>query len=409
MAESQIAGLFMTPEMYRANQRAEDERSAMAFAKLPLGQRADYGAALAGSQFGGALGRMLGGEDPQLRMITQQQQLLRGLDMSDPKALAQAAQRASDAGNPRMAQALIQQAMLLQKDSSVIAKNLRERQSLDPIHALIAAGKYTPPSVDRYRLSGVAADLELIDKPERLTQFGAERNAYSQEMFAGKNYSDLSPDQMKAVNVRITEEKGGVARQGAARFVMPGDKALADIPAFRHRVQTTIEPHLKAITASDQALEAIDLSLSTNNFIAFQAAKVQFARAISGAGDLSRRELEAAGADPSLIGGTADYISKMFTSTPTEDTQKKIRDTLNAIRKVASAKAKAEVAQQGRIALLSPGYTRESVNEALTFRELDPRQPLGTVTPQPKASLRNRPIIVKDGVWVFENTGTKAE
>jgi hypothetical protein len=100
---------------------------------------------------------------------------------------------------------------------------------------------------------------------------------------------------------------------------------------------------------------------------------VQFARAIAGAGDLSQRELKAAGADPSLLGGTADYLSSLFTSTPTTDTQNKIRTTLEAIRKVAAKKSSAEVEQQRKIALRSPGYNPDAVTEALTFPELAPR------------------------------------
>lgn len=152
--------------------------------------------------------------------------------------------------------------------------------------------------------------------------------------------------------------------------IMPGDKQLADIPAFRKQVQATIEPQLKTITSADQALQAINDSLATNNFASYRAAQVQFARAIAGAGDLSQKELRAAGADPSLLGGTQDYLSTLFTSTPSVDTQKKIRDTLTAIRTVAAKKANAEVDVQRKIALRSPGYNPEAVNAALDLPEL---------------------------------------
>ena len=152
--------------------------------------------------------------------------------------------------------------------------------------------------------------------------------------------------------------------------VMPGEKALADIPKFRRDVQATIDPQLKTINAADQSLQAINDSLATGNFAAYRAAQTQFARAISGAGDLSQKELKAAGADPSLLGGAADYLSTLFTSTPTQDTQKKIRDTLTAIRTVAARKAGSEVDQQLKMALRSPGYDPAAVKEALNFPEL---------------------------------------
>lgn len=172
--------------------------------------------------------------------------------------------------------------------------------------------------------------------------------------------------------------------------VMPGDRALADVPAFRASVQRTIEPQLKAITASDQALTAINDSLATNNFASYRAAQVQFARAIAGAGDLSQKELKAAGADPSLLGGAADVISTAFTGTPSEDTQKKIRSTLRAIMTVARKQAKNEVDQQRKIALRSPGFNAEAVNEALTFPQLQ-----GDAAPQPSAT-SNAPMYARN-------------
>ena len=151
--------------------------------------------------------------------------------------------------------------------------------------------------------------------------------------------------------------------------IMPGDAKLADIPAFRKQVQATIEPQLKAINSADQALQAINDSLATGNFVSFNAARVQLAKAL-GDSQLSRRDVEQAGGDPSILGGLFDATSRLFTGTPTADTQKKIRDTLTAIRNVAAKKAQAEVDVQRKIALRSPGYSPEAVNAALDLPEL---------------------------------------
>lgn len=150
---------------------------------------------------------------------------------------------------------------------------------------------------------------------------------------------------------------------------MPGDRQLADIPKFRRDVQATIDPQLKAINSADQALQAINDSLATGNFVSFNAARVQLAKSL-GDSQLSRRDVEQAGGDPSILGGLFDATSRLFTGTPTADTQKKIRDTLTAIRTVAAKKANAEVDAQRRIALRSPGYDPQAVNTALDFPEL---------------------------------------
>lgn len=176
--------------------------------------------------------------------------------------------------------------------------------------------------------------------------------------------------------------------------IMPGADKLADIPAFRASVQRTIEPQLKTIDATEQALTAINDSLRTGNFASYRAAQTQFARAIAGAGDLSQRELKAAGADPSLLGGTADYLSTLFSSTPTTDTQNKIRSTLQAIQTVARKRGKEEVDQQIGIALQSPGYNPQAVRQALTFPQLQgaqaPSVGAGDLAAQAAAELARR-------------------
>jgi len=172
---------------------------------------------------------------------------------------------------------------------------------------------------------------------------GADAERISLEKF-GKNYYDLTPDQRAAVN-KIVDAKEPSGKVSITN-VLPGTEKLVDIPAFRSSVQRTIEPQLKIIDATDTALAAIDDSIATNNFSSFRAAQTQFARAISGGGDLSQKELLAAGADPAILGGTADYLSKLVSGTPTLDTQNKIRNTLLAIRKVSLDKARGEIKQQ---------------------------------------------------------------
>ena len=110
MAESQIAGLFMTPEMYRQQQMQADRQRAAEYAQLAPEQRAAMGFFSAGQGLGRAAGTLLGAQDPQLQRITEQQQLLQGLDVADPESLMEAARRASQAGNTPLAMQLAQQA-----------------------------------------------------------------------------------------------------------------------------------------------------------------------------------------------------------------------------------------------------------------------------------------------------------
>jgi hypothetical protein len=261
-----------------------------------------------------------------------------------------------------------------------LAQAARERQQATPNDIQIANEIATledtlsqvenlPADPERTRAKNLLttrlAELRrLTTKGDKAASFGVEREAIAKELY-NKPFADLTQTEIAAVNKRVEAEKP----RTTITNVLPGDKTLADIPAFRASVQRTIDPQLKAVTAADNALENIQDSIDTNNFASFRAAQTQFARAISGSGDLSQKELLAAGADPSLLGGTADYVARLFTSTPTLDTQEKIKKTLLAIKKVSTNKAKTEIEAQRKIAYSNPGYEKARVDQALDFPE----------------------------------------
>jgi len=128
-----------------------------------------------------------------------------------------------------------------------------------------------------------------------------------------------------------------------------GIKEFKDIPDLRAKIIGVVDPFRKAVNATDMALESLDLSITQNNFAGFNAARVQLAKALSG-GDLSQKEIAAAGGDPSILGGLVDMASTAFTGTPSFDTQEKIKATIKAIRKVALKKGRDEIEVQRNIA-----------------------------------------------------------
>ena len=83
------------------------------------------------------------------------------------------------------------------------------------------------------------------------------------------------------------------------------------------------------------------------------------------------------GGEPSVLGGLADTASTMFTGTPTADTQKKIKSTLMAIRKVAREKGANELAIQRQIAQQS-GYDENQMKTIFNFPEFETK---GQATP----------------------------
>jgi hypothetical protein len=435
---SEILGLFTSPEMYQQQQDLMMQRQAAELAQLDPYQSVRFSAIRAGQQFGRGLAGLLGAEDPQLRMISARQSVLGGLDLGNPDSILTAARQLANAGDQQGALALADYARKAQADAALVAQRTQERSAasqpkelqvanaraglLQQRRAIEALPEDAPNRAEALQLiddtlaglpvSAEAApkfgekvegkSFELFDKPfsklttaerksvndairvegekaDKAPAYGTDREATAQELY-GKNFGDLTQTEKAAVNKRVDEEKGRVAEKGALRVPGQNSKEGAkDIPGFRDKVINTIDPFRKTVTAADSAISNISDSIKTSNFASFRAAQTQFARAISGAGDLSQKELKAAGADPSLLGGTADYLSTVFTSTPTKDTQQKLLSTLKAIRTVAAKKAKDEISNQKKIATRA-GFTQDDTELIFNFPEFEQRAGGGKTT-----------------------------
>jgi hypothetical protein len=403
-----VQSLFgVTPEMYQQNRQAQADQQALQYAKLSPFEQANFAIGRGATMLGSAAGRALGGEDPELARVTARQQISRQINYADPASIAKGVEMLSAAGDTQGAMMLADVARKAESEKALAlqrtAQANRETRQAVPNDIQIANEIATltdaqdqlmnqPASPDRDRAINLLTTR--LTQLERLTS-KADKVETKTEIQKLQEYAASLPAdspllaQVQAVIKAKSEPKGTTITN-----VMPGDKALADIPAFRASIQRTIEPQSKAVFAADNALVNIQDSIDTNNFTSFRAAQTQFARAISGSGDLSQKELLAAGADPSLIGGTADYLAKLFTSTPSLDTQEKMKKTLLAIKKVSTDKANAEINAQRQIAYSNPGYDKARVDQALIFPEFSGQS---TVTPlgsdyaaQAKAILEQR-------------------
>jgi hypothetical protein len=364
------------------------------FAQLDPFQQANFAIGRGANMLGGAIGGALGGQDPELQRITRRQQIASQINFTDPASIQQGMNALGDdvMGKQQLAQILRQQqesgALIAQRGAAAAASTAaagRERappttNEITNARALaLRAGAEGSPAYN----AAFNTELEKLTAPKeaRGPSFGAEAERVAAELFDNKTFADLTPTQKAVVNRRVDAESTARARATAPSFSMPGQKTLVDIPAFRAKVQSTIDPQAKAVFAADNALTAIEDSINTNNFVSFNAARVQLAKAL-GDSQLSRRDVEQAGGDPSLLGGLADTASKLFTGTPTLDTQNKIKKTLQAIKTVATNKANAEIDRQRKIALRSPGYDAAAVNAALDFPEFSAAPAAAAVAPQ---------------------------
>lgn len=411
---SEILGLFTSPEQYNMMQQQAQQNRALQFAQLDPFEKASYGIYQGAGQLANAGARLLGGEDPQLRMISQRQILAKEIDPADPESILRAAQKAGQMGDQQFALTLSDYARKAQSEMALAQQRMREgRAAATPQALQIAAAKaelmdrieqikQLPDSPEKTRALGVAQNTlnslqtvarqgqipdaieiareqarlqglaegtpeynkfvneridKLSSKADRVTAYGSDRNAIAQGEF-NKDFADLTQEQKKAVNAIADQEKRKVAEASAPK--LPGQKDVKDIPGFRDKLLQNVDPFRKTITSTDQGLQSINDSLKTGNFISFKAARTQLAKALD-SGTLSRKDIEDAGGDPSILGGAIDWASTKITATPSADTQNRMKSTLTAINRLARQKGQAELDVQRKIATRS-GFDQQDVD-----------------------------------------------
>ena len=156
---SDILGLFTSPQQYQQNQLAQFQNRAAQEVQLNPFQQAALGARTAGYQLGQGIGGALGGQDPQLQLISRRQQLLSQLDQSDPASFARVAKMASDAGDQELAygianagrQAAIQVAQANKERQLAVPADIQKAQMIPQIQDAIDQYKALPVSPERDR------------------------------------------------------------------------------------------------------------------------------------------------------------------------------------------------------------------------------------------------------------------
>lgn len=415
---SEILGLFTTPDQYNMMQQQALDARALQYAQLNPFQRAEMNLFRGGANLAGGIGSLLGVEDPQLRMIRQRQQLSQGLDISDPNAILQRAQQAAEMGDMQFATVLADYARKAQSELALTQQRLTEKTpekilasnrlgqlvlarekavrdnpalagtpELAALDAEIAslqrnvrgqvpdtmevakelALEAGPEGSDAYMKRYREELKRLTTKSDRAQMFGVDREAKSLELY-GMSFGDLDSTQRAKVNAELESDKRKVA---AETRPLPGEgkQGAKDIASFRSEVIGTIKPYREAVIAADTAMATITDAIKNDNFVSFDVARRQLIKA-SGDSQISRKDIEAAGGDPALLGGAIDVISKAFTSTPSIDTQNKIRNTINIMRKLALKKGQEELNVQKNIGRRAK-FSQEDMDLIFNFPEFN--------------------------------------
>jgi heterodisulfide reductase subunit C len=375
-------------------------------------------------------------------MISMRQQLASQLDPSNPESYMKVAQFAAQSGDQQFAtaianagrQAAVQVAQANKERQLAVPADIQKAQMIPQIEDALEQYKTLPQSPERDRAIRILESQLNVLNPKKVEAVADKlqiaRRVSELESQLSPDTGVVLPPQVRAglqaeLNNLKTQQKENIIDVGLAentrevvyfdknkdeQFIMKPDatgklvrtpysgrmdkttskvsatatsttsgiKEFKDIPDLRSKIVSVVDPFRKAVNATDMALESLDLSITQNNFAGFNAARVQLAKALSG-GDLSQKEIAAAGGDPSILGGLIDTTSTLFTSTPSIPTQQKIKDTIKAIRKVALKKGRDEISAQRNIASRS-GFNKDDFEAASDIPEFRAGKAKKTIT-----------------------------
>ena len=140
MADSIVGGLFgTTPEMYQQEQNQMALAQAAKLAQLDPLSLAKTGVGYGANRLAGAVGGMLGGEDPQLQKISAFQNMASQADLTSPQGYATLGRQLVASGDVQRGMAAIQMGQKMAQEQAQTAQyagvqNERERRALEEVN-----------------------------------------------------------------------------------------------------------------------------------------------------------------------------------------------------------------------------------------------------------------------------------
>lgn len=325
----------VTPESLMAAREQRLQEQALQFAQLSPMQAAQAGFYTAGSRLGTGIGGLLGAEDPELMRVRQRQQLLQGVNPTDPASLRAAAQKAMEANDFPAAQELASRAVAaetaqakLVSEQALANQRNRERLAADPVQQIIRTGKYTPESVAAYQESGNISDLKPVDK--------ADQTALSET----KEGIFLINKQTGAKISRI----GDAPERGTKVSVTPEIKMAPDIVGAVNAVDKATEKEVNMLDSARLAKQLINQTANSNNSQTWEAARTTIAKAV-GENKLSNEDIRRTGVDPRLVQGALDWVNKKIEGVPNQDIQKQLFMLGSVLENNAAARYDAKISR----------------------------------------------------------------
>ena len=278
-----IPSLFgLTPEMYGQQQQASALSRGIKLAGLSPEARGAAMTYAGAAGLGGAIGGILGAEDPQLKLISTRNTIAQQIDQTNPESIMKGAQMLAQMGDQQGAFAFADLARKAQSEMALTQQRLaagkasmaqasRERVQASPKEVQLAkeVALLSGPEGSIEYNTAYAASLreQMSPKADKLITSGVDRDAISREMFDNKIYVDLTTPQKVAVNKRLEDEQGKKAAASASKVVLPAGeseflkemgkldaKKVSDAMVTRENAASTIKSLNKLASLPDNEL-----------------------------------------------------------------------------------------------------------------------------------------------------------
>lgn len=275
MANEVMGSLFgITPEAILAQRDAQAQEQAMRFAKMDQLQKASYGAAYAGNQLGGAVGGLLGAQDPELAKAATLQGIMKSVDTTTPEGMLEAGRKLSAAGLGQYALPLVQQAQVLKEQTAkagIASNNLSMEQRL------------------RDELSKLPENASEEDVLKVVTKYGSADKVLAALQSSQARKADRESRERMAQ--QADETKRLLAQQANDTKLFLG-QLTASLKASSGQKLSSAD--IKMVNEAQQSLEAADFNIGeASNFLT----QVKSGEMVFGAGE-------------NLLGGVRSVLGK---------------------------------------------------------------------------------------------------
>jgi hypothetical protein len=229
MATDSIAGLFQDPQQYEQQALQQQMKQNYEIAGMTPRQQVSGGLRNAGYQLGGAIGGLMGAQDPQMKLMAMRKQVLQGLDPTNAEAINKAAQSLAQAGDQQGAMQLAQRALEVRNTESQISGRTEEKQAQREMQMQMAREK-------------IQSQIEIA-KERGATQLQIAQMMQEGRMQLAQMAAAMKGSQPKNLPASLQKDEG---------------KDLETIDTYTGQV-AALKPALDALTPNEKGLRKLEL------------------------------------------------------------------------------------------------------------------------------------------------------